>query len=182
MKYMIASDLHGSYRYGELLFRRFDEEKPLKLLLLGDLLYHGARNDLPEEYSTKRLTALLNEYADSIIAVRGNCDSEIDDLVLDFPTRADYSLLYADGREWILTHGHLFDEHSMIPHGKGAVLLHGHTHVKAFEEHIDFTYVNPGSVSIPKDGTVHSYAVYEDGVFSFRDVTDGKTLFSRSLS
>ena len=158
MKFMIASDLHGSLSYAEKMFRRYDEEKPEKLLLLGDLLYHGARNDLPEGYNTKGLTALLNAHKDVILAVRGNCDAEIDQTVLAFPIMADYLQMYVDGRLWIVTHGHVVNEDLMLPHPEGAVLLHGHTHLKILEKRGDFYYVNPGSVSIPKD---------EDGIRSY---------------
>ena len=182
MKFMIASDLHGSEKYGALLFERYEEEKPEKLILLGDLLYHGARNALPEAYSTIDRTALLNAHRDQIFAVRGNCDSEVDQTVLEFPIQADYNMMYVDGHQWILTHGHLFDEHSMIWHDPGAVLLHGHTHVKAMECHGDFYYLNPGSVSIPKDaGYIHSYLVYEDLVFTMKDVTNGRVLGTLSI-
>ena len=152
MKIMIASDLHGSYYYGQKLFARFEEEKPDELMLLGDLLYHGARNALPEEYSTVGLTGLLNSYKEKILAVRGNCDAEIDQTVLEFPIMSDYLISWIDGRRWILTHGHIFNERVMPPHEAGDVLLHGHTHVKALEKIDDFYFVNPGSVSIPKDG------------------------------
>ena len=181
MKIMIASDLHGSYYYGQKLFDRFEEEKPEQLMLLGDLLYHGARNALPEEYSTISLTKLLNSHKDKILAVRGNCDAEIDQTVLEFPIMSDYLVSWIDGRKWILTHGHIFNEHIMLPHGAGDVLLHGHTHVKALEKVEDFYFVNPGSVSIPKDGPVHSYALYEDGTFFLKDVEDGRVLAEMTL-
>ena len=170
MKLMIASDLHGSLAAAEKLFERFEAEKPEKLVLLGDLLYHGARNDLPERYDTKGLTALLKRYADRILAVRGNCDAEIDQMVLQFPIMADYILMYVDGREWIVTHGHVFNEEKMIPHPADCILIHGHTHVKVLEKHGDFYYLNPGSTSIPKDDEKGSYMIYEDGVFSIRDL------------
>ena len=177
MKLMIASDLHGSEKYGALLFERFEEEKPEKLILLGDLLYHGARNALPESYSTIGLTALLNAHSHQIFAVRGNCDAEIDQMVLEFPIQADYNLMFVDGHTWVLTHGHLFDEYSMISHEPGTVLLHGHTHVKAMECRGDFYYLNPGSVSIPKDpGFIHSYMVYEDKTFTMKNVTNGRPI------
>ena len=181
MKIMIASDLHGSLYYGKKLFERFDEEKPTQLMLLGDLLYHGARNALPEEYSTISLTGLLNSHKDKILAVRGNCDAEIDQAVLEFPIMSDYLMTWIDGRRWILTHGHVYDEYRMLPHNPGDVLLHGHTHVKVLKKMDDFYFVNPGSVSIPKDGPVHSYGVYEDGVFLLKDVEDGKELMKMEL-
>ena len=176
MKIMIASDLHGSLYYGRKLFDRFEAEKPALLMLLGDLLYHGARNALPEEYSTISLTGLLNSYKDRILAVRGNCDAEIDQTVLEFPIMSDYLMTWVDGRKWFLTHGHIYNEHRMLPHDPGDVLLHGHTHLKALQKVDDFYFVNPGSVSIPKDGPVHSYALYEDGVFYLKDVEDGREL------
>ena len=181
MKIMIASDLHGSFCYGQKLFGRFEEEKAEELMLLGDLLYHGARNALPEEYSTINLTKLLNQYKDRILAVRGNCDAEIDQTVLEFPIMSDYLMTWIDGRKWILTHGHLYNEQIMLPHNPGDVLLHGHTHVKALQMLNDFYFINPGSVSIPKDGPVHSYAVYEDGAFYLKDVESGEVLRSMKL-
>jgi len=181
MKFIIASDLHGSYKYAKLLFERMEAEKADRLLLLGDLLYHGARNDLPEEYDTKALFALLNTHKDRILCVRGNCDSEVDQMVLEFPIQADYLTLFVDGRTWVATHGHVFDEHSMIPHEKGTVLLHGHTHVKVLTQMGDFYFVNPGSVSLPKDDATHSYMIYEDSTFTIKDM-DGKVIRSMRLS
>ena len=182
MKFMIASDIHGSLFYAEKLFQRFEEEKPEKMILLGDLLYHGARNDLPEGYNTKGLTALLNSYKDQLMAVRGNCDAEIDQTVLAFPIMADYLEMYVDGRRWIVTHGHVFDEKSMPWHNAGTVLLHGHTHLKVLENCGDFYYVNPGSVSIPKDeDQIRSYMIYENGVFTIKDL-DGNPLKEMELS
>ena len=171
MRYLFASDLHGSYRFGRELMEAFEREKADKLVLLGDLLYHGARNDLPEEYDTKALTALLNHYKDSILAVRGNCDAEIDQMVLEFPMMGDYIQLYADGHDFLVTHGHLFNEHSMIPHAPGTVLVHGHTHVKAAMKLGDIWYLNPGSVTMPKDDDKHSYLIYENNRFTFKELS-----------
>jgi putative phosphoesterase len=171
MKLMIASDLHGSLYYSQKMFDRFDAEKPEKLILLGDLLYHGARNELPEGYNTKGLTALLNAHKDRILAVRGNCDAEIDQTVLEFPIMADYLEMYVDGHRFVITHGHVVNEDRMLPHEPGTVLLHGHTHLKVLENRGDFFYVNPGSVSIPKDPDgIGSYMIYEDGKFTIRDL------------
>ena len=181
MKLMFASDLHGSLPAGEQVMARFEIEKPEKLVLLGDLLYHGARNDLPEGYSTKGLTALLNRYKEHIIAVRGNCDSEIDQVVLEFPMMSDYCVIYADGRIFLITHGHVFSEDCMIPHTPGTVLIHGHTHVKVMEKHGDFYYLNPGSAALPKDDSIGSYMIYEDGCFTIRDLKDGSVLREMKL-
>lgn len=184
MKYMIASDLHGSYTYAKQLFQCFEEEQADLMILLGDLLYHGARNPLTDGYSTLDVTALLNSYKGKIFAVRGNCDSEVDQMVLEFPIQADYNMMYVDGHQWILTHGHLFAEHDMIAHEPGAVLLHGHTHVKVMQHMRDefgpFTFINPGSVSLPKDGPEHSYVVYEDGTFTMKNLS-GEVLDSISV-
>ena len=173
---MFASDLHGSAFYTEKVIRRFEEEKPQKLILLGDYLYHGARNDLPEGYGPKAVAPLLNSIKEKIAAVRGNCDSEIDQVVLEFPILADYILMYVDGHDWFITHGDHHNEQAMPPHSEGTVLIHGHTHVKAAEKIGDFYYVNPGSASLPKDDDFHSYMTYEDGVFTIRDLADGSSL------
>ncbi|MBR0086774.1 MAG: phosphodiesterase [Lachnospiraceae bacterium] len=168
MRLMIASDLHGSLTLTEKLFECYEKEKAEKLVLLGDLLYHGARNDLPEGYSTKGLTALLNAHKEDLLCVRGNCDSAVDQMVLEFPIMADYNMMFVDGRTWIVTHGDLIHEEAMIPHTPGTVLLHGHTHLKIAEKIGDFYYLNPGSVSIPKDGDQGSYMIYEDGCFTIK--------------
>ena len=158
MKYLIASDIHGSAYWTERLCAAIESEQPDRIVLLGDLLYHGPRNDLPRDYAPKRVIPLLNAPADRIIAVRGNCDAEVDQMVLDFPVMADYATLFDEaGRELFLT--------PALP--KGSALVYGHTHIKvneASETHPGLWLFNPGSVSIPKDGT-HSYGIYEDGAF-----------------
>ena len=175
MKFMFASDIHGSLYYAEKLMERFSAEKPEKLFVLGDFLYHGPRNDIPKGYDTKALAALLNRYKKDIVGVRGNCDADIDQVMLEFPMMADYMMLFSDGISMVLTHGHIFDENSMIPHGPGTVLLHGHTHLKVSEKCGDFYYINPGSVSIPKDDNEHSYLLYEDRKFTFKNL-EGEVL------
>lgn len=186
MKYIIASDLHGSYTYCKKLLERFEEEKGDLLIFLGDVLYHGARNPLTDGYSTKDVAALLNTYKTKIFAVRGNCDSEVDQMVLDFPVRADYNMMHVDGRTWILTHGHLFSETDCIPHSPYTVLLHGHTHLKALTQMEDqygpFYFVNPGSLSLPKDGDIHSYLVYENETFTMKDLMTGDSIGTLKLT
>lgn len=174
MKYLIASDIHGSAYWTERLCAAIESEQPDRIVLLGDLLYHGPRNDLPRDYAPKRVIPLLNVLADRIIAVRGNCDAEVDQMVLDFPIMADYATLFDEnGRELFLTHGHVFGAgmHNSVDHApalpEGSALVYGHTHIKvneASEEHPGLWLFNPGSVSIPKDGT-HSYGIYEGGAF-----------------
>mgnify|MGYP002133943245 FL=1 len=174
MKLLIASDIHGAAGYCRDLLAAWDREGADRLLLLGDLLYHGPRNDLPRDYAPKRVIPLLNALADRIIAVRGNCDAEVDQMVLDFPVMADYATLFDEtGRELFLTHGHVFGAgmHNSVDHAPalpgGSALVYGHTHIKVNEEseaHPGLWLFNPGSVSIPKDGS-HSYGIYEGGAF-----------------
>ncbi len=169
MKYVIASDIHGSAYYCRLLKQRYLEEHAQKLILLGDLLYHGARNALPKEYSTLDCAAILNSIKEELLCVKGNCDSEVDTLVLEFPIDANYCLLPWGGRTLVLTHGH----HMPAMLKKGDVLINGHFHVPAFEERENYTYINCGSVSIPKENSPHSYLVFEDGALLWKDVETG---------
>ena len=173
MKWLIASDLHGSGYYCRALLDAFDREKADRLLLLGDLLYHGPRNDLPRDYDPKSVTAMLNERQKSILAVRGNCDAEIDQAVLQFPILADYALLSVGSRLLFVTHGHLFHLDALPPLHPGDILLHGHTHVPACETRDGVTYLNPGSLAIPKEDSPHSYMTLEDGVFLWKDLLTG---------
>ena len=173
MKYMIASDIHGSAYYCEKMLARFKEEKAHRLLLLGDLLYHGPRNDLPKDYAPKRVIEMLNEYKDVIWCVRGNCEAEVDQMVLEFPVMAEYCLI-TEGKQLIMaTHGHVFNLDNPPKLQKGDILLHGHTHVPTNVETETFRYLNPGSVSIPKEGSPNSYMTMENGCFIWKDL-DGK--------
>lgn len=157
MKLMIASDIHGSSEYCAQLLGAFGLEKPGRLLLLGDILYHGPRNDLPQGYNPKEVIVQLNAAKDKLLCVRGNCDTEVDQMVLEFPILADYCILYAEDRMIFATHGHLYHEKSLPPLQKGDVLLHGHTHIPACTAHEGYLYLNPGSVSIPKEGSQRGY-------------------------
>lgn len=180
MKLMIASDIHGSKYYCEKMLARFEAEQAERLLLLGDLLYHGPRNDLPEEYAPKVVIELLNAKKENLLCVRGNCEAEVDQMVLKFPVMADYAMFYLDGHMIFATHGHHFHKECLPPLKKGDILLHGHTHVQALEDCGDYYYLNPGSVSIPKNGNEHSYMVYEDEVFTIKNL-DGKMIASLDL-
>ncbi len=175
MKILIASDIHGSAFYCEKLLKAFRSEQAEKLLLLGDILYHGPRNDLPEQYAPKQVLAMLNEQKERILCVRGNCDTEVDQMVLEFPILAEYCLLFVNGRTVFATHGHKFNTSSLPPLGRGDILLHGHTHIPACEEHDRFVYLNPGSVSIPKEHSAHGYMTLENGTFLWKDL-DGTVL------
>lgn len=158
MKLMIASDLHGSAFYCRQLLAAMEREQPDKLLLLGDILYHGPRNDLPKGYAPKEVIAMLNPLRERLLCVRGNCDTEVDQMVLDFPILADYALLYAGSRTVFATHGHHYNTACPPPLAKGDILLHGHTHVPAWQEFGSGNlYLNPGSVAIPKENSAHSY-------------------------
>lgn len=168
MKWLIASDIHGSAYYCAALLNRFKEERADRLLLLGDVLYHGPRNDLPRDYAPKRVISMLNEIKQSIYCVRGNCDTEVDQMVLEFPLLADYALIDAGGTAVYATHGHIYNEAKLPPLHKGDILLHGHTHVPKCVFHEDYVYINPGSVSIPKENSHHGYIIFEKGVFTWK--------------
>ena len=173
MKWLIASDIHGSAYWCERLMKAFEAEKADRLILLGDLLYHGPRNDLPREYNPKAVIPMLNEKKDIIMAVRGNCEAEVDQMVLQFPVLADYALLPVNDRLVFITHGHVFNERNLPPMKDGDILLHGHTHIPVCKEIGPFIYMNPGSVSIPKPEKPHSYMTLEAGLFIWKDL-DGQ--------
>ena len=155
MKLMIASDIHGSAYYCEKMINAYKEEKADKLLLLGDLLYHGPRNDLPKEYDPKKVISMLNDIADEILCVRGNCEAEVDQMVLNFPVMAEYCILYLENRMIFATHGHKFNEENLPSLKKGDIFLNGHTHIPKFTNHENYYYINPVSVSISKRGSNH---------------------------
>ena len=171
MKILIASDIHGSALFCRRLMEAWDREEPDRVLLLGDLLYHGPRNDLPEEYNPKQVIALLNERKESLLCVRGNCDTEVDQMVLDFPLMADYALLCIDGLRVYATHGHIFNPDRLPPLQPGDILLYGHTHIPAWDKKDGVLCLNPGSVSIPKAGSERGYMLLEDGVFSWKTLS-----------
>lgn len=158
---MIISDIHGSYDDLKRVMDIYEEEEMDKLLILGDILYHGPRNDLPKGYAPKKVIPLLNRYKDQIIAVRGNCDAEVDQMVLEFPMRADYHELYVDGHRIFMTHGHLYNEDQMPLLLKGDILMYGHFHKPMIYEKDGVIIFNPSSISLPKEGE-KSYGVYEN--------------------
>ena len=169
MKYMFASDVHGSAYYCRKMLDAYKEEKAERLVLLGDLLYHGPRNDLPKEYAPKEVIAMLNDMKNEIYAVRGNCEAEVDQMVLNFPVMADYCVILADGKAIYATHGHVYNKYHCPPLAPGDILLHGHTHVPAWEPFGNGNlYLNPGSVSIPKNGSARGYLTLENGTFVWK--------------
>ena len=181
MKYIIASDIHGDLESLELVLKAFKDEGCDRLLLLGDLLYHGPRNDLPTTYAPKKVIELLNANKDCIMNVKGNCDGEVDQMVLDFPILADYILLSLDGLTVFATHGHHHNTQTPPPLLKGDILLHGHTHVLKCEEFGNGNlYLNPGSAALPKEGNPRSYMVYESRSFTVKDFL-GNVIFKKEL-
>ena len=175
MKLMFASDLHGSAYYGRKMLEIYEKSGASQLIFLGDILYHGPRNDLPREYAPKEVIAMLNPLKNQILSVRGNCDTEVDQMVLEFPILADYGFLMVDGIRIYATHGHIFHENHLPPVQDGDVLIHGHTHILEAkeiqaEDGRRVKILNPGSVSIPKGGNPNTYAILEDGLFSILDL------------
>lgn len=181
MKWMIASDIHGSAYYCERMLEAFRREEADRLLLLGDLLYHGPRNDLPRDYAPKAVLAMLNAQKTSLLCVRGNCDGEVDQMVLDFPILADYCVLAVENRLIYATHGHHFTKDAPPPLQRGDILLHGHTHIPAWEPFgQDNLCLNPGSVSIPKAGSRHGYMLLQPGTVTWHDL-DGEVYHEIAL-
>ena len=170
MKYLFASDLHGSAYYTKKLLEVFDASGAAKLILLGDLLYHGPRNDLPRDYDTKAVTKLLNEYKQYIYTVRGNCDSEVDQMVLEFPCLADYAVLELNGHRFFLSHGHHESPENLPPMLPGEAFVFGHIHLPVAEKCGENYILNPGSVSLPKDGNPNSYALLDGDTFTILDL------------
>lgn len=169
MKFLIASDIHGSAFWCGKMLEAFEKENADRLLLLGDILYHGPRNDLPEEYAPKKVIEMLNPLSSKILCVRGNCEAEVDQMVLTFPVLADYCIMPSGENMIFVTHGHKYNTKNLPPLSSGDILLHGHTHIPACEGCGDITYMNPGSVSIPKNGSWHGYMTLENGKFIWKD-------------
>lgn len=168
MKWFIASDIHGSSYYAKLMLDAFNREQADRILLLGDILYHGPRNDLPRDYAPKAVIEMLNPLSSIICSTRGNCDGEVDDMVLNFPVLADYALICdssIEGQTIFATHGHRYNRDCLPTLKCGDILLHGHTHVPCFENVNGIHIINPGSVSIPKNGSEHSYMIFENRTF-----------------
>ena len=182
MKWMIASDLHGSAYYCRKMLEAFEREGADRLFLLGDLLYHGPRNDLPREYAPKEVIPLLNGKREKLLCVRGNCDAEVDQMVLEFPVLADYAVLSVGQRLIYATHGHIYHVKNLPPLAPGDVLLHGHTHVPAWTEFGQGNlYLNPGSVSIPKENSPHSYMTLEGNTMQWKELESSAVFHELTL-
>ena len=182
MKWMIASDLHGSAYYCRKMLEAFEREGADRLFLLGDLLYQGPRNDLPREYAPKEVIPLLNGKKEKLLCVRGNCDAEVDQMVLEFPVLADYAVLPVGQRLIYATHGHIYHVKNLPPLAPGDVLLHGHTHVPAWTEFGQGNlYLNPGSVSIPKEDSPHSYMTLEGNTMQWKELESSAVFHELTL-
>lgn len=181
MKLLICSDIHGDLDSMQKIIKAYKDENADKILILGDLLYHGPRNDLPKTYAPKEVIKILNENKNLILAVRGNCDTEVDQMVLDFPILADYALLSLDGLTVFATHGHHHNTATPPPLKSGDILLNGHTHVLACEEFGNGCfYINPGSAALPKEGNPRSYMIYEKRTFTTKTF-DGEIVHKKSF-
>ena len=182
MKWMIASDLHGSAYYCRKMLEAFEREGADRLFLLGDLLYHGPRNDLPREYAPKEVIPLLNGKKEKLLCVRGNCDAEVDQMVLEFPVLTDYAVLPVGQRLIYATHGHIYHVKNLPPLAPGDVLLHGHTHVPAWTKFGQGNlYLNPGSVSIPKENSPHSYMTLEENTMQWKELESSAVFHELTL-
>jgi len=174
MKWMFASDIHGSAKYCKMMLDRLEKENADRLVVLGDLLYHGPRNDLPEEYNPKAVIEMLNSVSDKLLTVRGNCDAEVDQMVLNFPMMAEYIILDLGEKLVYVTHGHVFNENNLFNGLNGNILMNGHTHVPALNKHDGYVYMNPGSVSLPKNDSCHSYMTFENNLFQWKNLVTGE--------
>lgn len=170
MKIFVVSDIHGSLFYAKKAIEKFHEEKADMLLILGDVLYHGPRNPLTEDYNPAKVADLFNEYKDKIVAVRGNCDSEVDQMVLNFPMLGDYHILMMDGYKIFVTHGHLYNKNQMPSLNKGDCFIHGHFHLPMAEDLEGIHYLNPGSIALPKENNKPSYGIIENNQFIIKDL------------
>ncbi len=182
MKLMFASDIHGDIVRAEKVMETYRKEEAEKLILLGDLLYFGPRNRLTENYDPQAVIRLLNENKNELLCVRGNCDAEVDQMVLDFPIMAEYAYLCVDGFSMLLTHGHKINKESAVNLRAGEILIHGHTHIPCIEKFGEGNiYINPGSTTYPKENNPHSYMIYENGVFSIRELDSGEVIKKSDL-
>ncbi|MDD2447701.1 MAG: phosphodiesterase [Tissierellia bacterium] len=174
MKLFFISDIHGSIYYLNKALDRFKKEEADYIVILGDILYHGARNPLPLEYEPKKVIELINSYADKIIAVRGNCDSEVDEMVIDFPIMSTYSNILYNNRRLFLTHGHIYNENNMPKLNEGDVFIYGHYHIPRADKVEGIYFINPGSITLPKENSPNTYGLLEDNVFSIKDLEGNK--------
>lgn len=170
MKIFFMSDIHGSLYYLEKAIQLYKEENANYIVILGDALYHGPRNLLPEDYNPQLVASLLNQYKDKIIAIRGNCDSEVDQMLIEYPMMADYSIILCNDRRLFLTHGHIYNESNLPNLSENDVLIMGHTHIPVAKKYNNIFILNPGSITLPKENNPNSYGVLEDNLFQIKDL------------
>jgi hypothetical protein len=170
MKIFFISDIHGSLFFLEKALERYKEEGASYIVLLGDALYHGPRNPLPKDYNPQAVASVLNDYKYKILAVRGNCDSEVDQMLIEYPMMSDYSIILLNNRRLFLTHGHIYNENNMPSLSDNDVVIHGHTHLPVAKKHNGIYILNPGSVTLPKEDYPNSYAILEDDLFQIKDL------------
>ena len=181
MKILFLSDIHGSLHYLEKGIDIYEKENAQYIVILGDALYHGPRNPLPKEYNPKEVASLLNKYKDKIVAVRGNCDSEVDQMMLEYPIMADYAVLLYNGKRIYVTHGHIYNKDNLPNICEGDILVYGHTHVPLAEKSNGIYVLNPGSITLPKENNPNSYGILENNLFEVKDL-EGNTLKSIKIS
>jgi len=169
MKLMFISDIHGSLYWLERALEKAEEEQPHTLVILGDFLYHGPRNPLPEGYDPQGVAARLNAYGKSLVAVRGNCDAEVDQMLLHFPMMGDYVLILHEGKRIYATHGHGFSMDHLPALSAKDVFIQGHTHIPVADMKEEIYVLNPGSISLPKENNPNSYGILHNGEFSIKD-------------
>ncbi|MCB2288269.1 phosphodiesterase [Clostridium sp. CS001] len=170
MKIFFMSDIHGSLYYLEKAIQLYKEENANYIVILGDELYHGPRNPLPEGYNPQLVANLLNQHKDKIIAIRGNCDSEVDQMLIDYPIMADYSIILHNDRRLFLTHGHIYNESNLPNLSENDVLIMGHTHIPVAKKYNNIFILNPGSISLPKENNPNSYGILEEDLFQIKDL------------
>ncbi len=173
MKLFFVADIHGSSFYLKKALEKYKEEQADSLVLLGDFLYHGPRNSLPEGYNPKEVAECLNGYADQIVGIRGNCDSEVDQMLLQFPMMADYMVLFYNNRRIFASHGHIYHAEHLPSLRKGDIFIQGHTHIPVADKVNDIYILNPGSIALPKGGFANSYGIMEQDTFTIKDFEGG---------
>lgn len=172
MKLLVISDIHGSLFYLQKMIEIFEKNSYDKILILGDELYHGPRNPLPKNYSPKEVAELLNRYKNKIIAVRGNCDSEVDQMVLEYPIMSDYNLIFWNNKKIFMTHGHTYNINNPLPMEEGDILIYGHFHIPMINTENKRIFLNPGSISLPKENSENSFGVFEDNYFYIKNLDE----------
>ncbi|MEW8956177.1 phosphodiesterase [Clostridium sp.] len=170
MSLFFISDIHGSIYYLRKALEAYEREKCNNIIILGDILYHGPRNIIPEGYNPKEVIEVLNTLKDRIIAVKGNCDSEVDEMVLNFPILSEYGVIFYNGRRVFITHGHKYNEDNPITSIEGDIVISGHTHLPRGERIKGVYYINPGSITLPKENNKHSYGLIKDDSFFIKDL------------